>query len=493
MLVARRLTRIHAYVISVAALAALAMGVFSLEGLRGAYPGVWGPFILTLVAFLLEVTSTALRGGGAAGSISFVVHLAALLVFGPFWALGIVLVSTLLSQIAIRRPLTRVIFNPGQRVLSLALAATAYLVAGGTVPLSFIVSHPGVPADFTTALQDIGAFLVAVLVYFGANSMLVSGAVAISEGRSFSDVWKTNTLWVLGYDIAASTLSILVAWLYQVFNSEAGLTRFAFPAIFLPIIAIKHVYGKLNTLQGLYDELDDAYERLELSMREQLNMMVKSIEARDPYTSGHSRRVSRISKAIATDFGLSSELIAEVENAALLHDVGKIHAEFAPLLQKEGKLTPEEWEIMKTHSNRSAELVGLFSRFGGHVQDSVKHHHERWDGLGYPDGVPAKQIPLGARIIMIADTVDAMTTDRPYRKALGFDVVISELVKHRGTQFDPELVDCAINSVSLRLLVSEPGRLNEEPMGVLSRTAPPRSHRSLFLGRRAGTSTQTAS
>lgn len=490
----RRLSRIHAYVLSVAAAAAAATAISALPGIRGAYPGAWGPFVLTVVAFLLEVTSTALRSGSAAGSISFVIHLAALVLFGPFWALGIVLVSTLLSQLALRRPITRVVFNPSQRVLSLSLAAIAYNLLGGTVPLGFIAANPVVSPEFSSALRDLGAFFAAVLAYFAANSMLVSGAVAISEDRSFREVWKTNTLWVLGYDIAASMLAILVAWLFEVFSSEQGLTRFAFPAIFLPIIAIKHVYGKLNTLQGLYDELDDAYERLELNMREQLNMMVKSIEARDPYTSGHSRRVSRISRAIATDFGLAPELIAEVENAALLHDVGKIHAEFAPLLQKEGKLTAEEWEIMKTHSVRSAELVALFSRFEGHVQQSVRSHHERWDGLGYPDGVGGKQIPLGARIIMIADTVDAMTTDRPYRKALGFDVVVSELVKHRGTQFDPDLVDCAVNSVSLRRLVSSPdGIESEQSMGVLPQGTVPRSHRSFLLGRRAGGAPQPAS
>ena len=110
----------------------------------------------------------------------------------------------------------------------------------------------------------------------------------------------------------------------------------------------------------------------------------------------------------------------EIENAALLHDVGKIHAEFAPLLSKEGRLTEEEWEIMKTHATKSAELVALFSRFQGNVFESVRWHHERWDGKGYPDGVSGDKIPLGARIIMISDTIDAMSTDRPYRKALSF-------------------------------------------------------------------------
>jgi HD-GYP domain-containing protein (c-di-GMP phosphodiesterase class II) len=190
-------------------------------------------------------------------------------------------------------------------------------------------------------------------------------------------------------------------------------------------------------------------------------MMVKAIEARDPYTSGHSRRVCGLSRAIATDLGLPPEQVEEIENAALLHDVGKIHAEFAPLLMKEGKLTDDEWTVMKTHSVKSAELVSLFSRFQGYVVSCVRHHHERWDGRGYPDGISGEAIPLGARIITIADTIDAMTTNRPYRNALPLEVVLSELNKGRSTQFDETLVELTVNSVTVRRLISDPTSIPE--------------------------------
>ena len=117
---------------------------------------------------------------------------------------------------------------------------------------------------------------------------------------------------------------------------------------------------------------------------------------------------------------------------------------------------------MKTHASKSAELVGLFSRFGGHVKSCVKSHHERWDGKGYPDGIANEAIPLGARIIMISDTIDAMTTDRPYRKALPFEKVIAELQKYRGTQFDPSVVDVTVSSVTVRRLVSDRDFLMEQ-------------------------------
>ena len=254
-------------------------------------------------------------------------------------------------------------------------------------------------------------------------------------------------------------MALGVAYLFVRFDNEKGIGSFGFIGIFLPFIAVRHVYGKLNTVQDLYRELDGAYAELELNVREQLAMMVKAIEARDPYTSGHSRRVCGISRAIASDLGLAPEEVEEIENAALLHDVGKIHEEFAPLLQKEGKLTEAEWAIMKTHSAKSAELVSSFSRFQGFVVSCVRHHHERWDGRGYPDGIAGADIPLGARIITIADTIDAMTTNRPYRNALPVEVVLAELNKGRSTQFDESLVELTISSMTVRRLIADPSSI----------------------------------
>jgi hypothetical protein len=131
--------------------------------------------------------------------------------------------------------------------------------------------------------------------------------------------------------------------------------------------------------------------------------------------------------------GLQIRDVEQVHTAALLHDVGKIHEEFAPLLRKEDRLTPDETALMQTHSARSAELVGIISKFRGFIQESVRHHHERWDGKGYPNGLSGHEIPLASRIILVADTIDAMTTDRPYRKRLPLDVVIGELQKCRGS------------------------------------------------------------
>src|SRR5206468_4156517 len=145
--------------------------------------------------------------------------------------------------------------------------------------------------------------------------------------------------------------------------------------------------------------------------RDLLELMVKAIEARDPYTSGHSQRVSQYARILAKEAGLSGKQVEQITTAALLHDVGKIYEDYAPLLRKEGKLTPEERRLLQSHPSRSAELVTTISKLKGPVADAVRYHHENFDGSGYPDGVAGENIPIGARIIMLADTLDAMTTD----------------------------------------------------------------------------------
>ncbi|HEV8355977.1 MAG TPA: HD-GYP domain-containing protein [Gemmatimonadales bacterium] len=455
---------VFAYVAVTALAACLALGGAAFN--RPPFPGLWGMGSFVVIVFLLDVSATTLRGGDGKGSLSFVAELASGVLFGAFWGGLLTGASAFLAQTYSGRPTIRATFNAFQRALSVVLAIVTYKMLGGTTPPRFL--GPGVVLIADQVAGGMVAFLAGSLIYILANSVLVSGVIALSTGRSLRQVWRTNTLWVFSYDVGASVLSLGIVALYLWFAGMGGLARLGFVVALLPLIVVKHAYSRLTTLQQLYDELDGAHEKLELNVREQLEMMVKSIEARDPYTSGHSRRVAALSNAIATDLGLDARTSDEIENAALLHDVGKIHAEFAPLLSKEGRLTEDEWEIMKTHAAKSAELVGLFSRFKGNVLESVRWHHERWDGKGYPDGIVAEKIPLGSRIIMISDTIDAMSTDRPYRKALSFEKVVSELLKYRGIQFDPGLVDVTINSVTVRRLVSDKEFLAQQTTSIKS-------------------------
>jgi putative nucleotidyltransferase with HDIG domain len=199
----------------------------------------------------------------------------------------------------------------------------------------------------------------------------------------------------------------------------------------IPMVAVRQLYKTAAELTNVTEEL--------------LDLMVAAIEARDPYTSGHSKRVAAASEIIARAIGLNAQQIERVTVAALLHDVGKIDEAFAKVLAKEGRLTPEEWSIMKKHPIRSAELVGMLSSLKDLVAP-VRHHHENFDGTGYPDGLSGVNIPLASRIIMFADTLDAITTDRPYRKALGMEEARSEFLKFRGKQFDPQICDRVVSA-----------------------------------------------
>jgi HD-GYP domain-containing protein (c-di-GMP phosphodiesterase class II) len=155
--------------------------------------------------------------------------------------------------------------------------------------------------------------------------------------------------------------------------------------------------------------------------------------------------------------------IARIVAGALLHDVGKIHEVFGPILSKPGRLTPEEQVIMRTHPIKSAELAGKVTELRD-VVPLIRHHHENWDGTGYPDGLKEEAIPLGSRIIMFADTIDAMTTDRPYRAALDAMSVRKELLRFRGTQFDPMICDALLRSPEYsKLFVPGPSIESEWP------------------------------
>lgn len=400
------------------------------------FPGWWPIATFLFVATLLEGLHTRLRIA-AKGSTSFIIHMASALLFGAWWAGVIAVGSTLLDELARGSVGIKRVFNISQRALAITLATTVYHALGGGLPPAYLDASTTLASQ--AVQRDLGLFLVFAIVFFMVNSVAVTGVVALSGGRAFREVWSLNTRGVLAYDLAASFVAVLVAWFYIRSEQWIGFGSLGLLGVILPIIAVRHVYG-------LYHQLEDSGQEL-------LQVMVKAIEARDPYTSGHSVRVSEMSRAVAVELGLSAREIEQVETAALLHDVGKIHEEFAPLLRKEGRLTDEETALMQTHSAKSADLVGIISKFQGFVHESVRHHHERWDGQGYPDGLSGNHIPLGARIILIADTIDAMTTDRPYRKRLPLDVVIAELQKCKGTQFDAALIDVVIASVAVRRLI----------------------------------------
>ena len=182
----------------------------------------------------------------------------------------------------------------------------------------------------------------------------------------------------------------------------------------------------------LYKDLQEAYVST-------VRLLVSRIEEKDPYTHGHTERVADYAVAIARELEFPSEEVQRIQFGAFLHDIGKVHTQ-DDILHKPGALTEEEWKMVKAHPVRGAEMIrGV--RFLESVTDMVRHHHERVDGKGYPDGLQGDQITIGAKIVNVADAFDAMTTDRPYRAGLSMEKAIEQMTTKAGSQFAAEIVE----------------------------------------------------
>jgi len=425
-----QISRLHLYVGSLA-LAAVAL----LASASWAVPAETSPFLDALAAFavlgfLSEVAFLRLSLANSTSSVAFIPYLALIVLLGPSWAMLIAGGTFLVADAAVRRkPLVKIIHNTAKEIVAVGVSGWIYIGLGG-VP------------SFTQFNLAIVPFAVAVTAYFFINIGAPATAIALSSGVRFSETWRRLVGGSLLFDFMASPLSLLLAFLY------AKAQLWGVIVVTVPLFLIRHVYA-VNL-------------QIEQVNRDLLELMVKAIEARDPYTSGHSLRVSRIAGALAREIGLQGKLVEQIETAALLHDVGKIHEEYAVILRKGGPLSDQEKAVIKTHPIRSFELVRTISGFRGGVDLAVRHHHENFDGSGYPDGLSGKAIPIAARIIMIADTADAMTTDRPYRTAKTFETLVAELRAYSGSQFDSELVEAFSRCRLVRDLV-DPSRLTPSP------------------------------
>jgi putative nucleotidyltransferase with HDIG domain len=202
-------------------------------------------------------------------------------------------------------------------------------------------------------------------------------------------------------------------------------------------------------------ELMESYARLEQNSLEAIETLNATVEAKDPYTAGHSQRVQRIALAVGTELNLSPAQLDALRYGGLLHDIGKLAVPDA-VLTKPGPLNPDEFELIKEHSSEGARIVGKLGRLQ-EVVPVILHHHERWDGAGYPARLAGEEIPLEAAIVGLADAWDAMTTTRPYHRALTFEEGLAEIREGRGTQFSPVVVDAF-----LAVVRAQPGMLAQD-------------------------------
>ncbi|PKM57017.1 MAG: hypothetical protein CVU98_08205 [Firmicutes bacterium HGW-Firmicutes-3] len=199
-------------------------------------------------------------------------------------------------------------------------------------------------------------------------------------------------------------------------------------------------------LEKQNEELDHAYNKLSMSYKSTVNALSKAIDARDPYTAGHSERVSYISKAIGKVMKLPEKKLYELEIAALLHDVGKLGVPDS-ILNKVGKLNTYEYNQIKCHPEIAVNILETID-FIKEDLPSILHHHERVDGFGYPSGLKGENIPLNSRIIAVSDAYDAMTSNRPYRQGLSHEMAIEEIIRNKDTQFDSKIVDAFLSVFS---------------------------------------------
>ena len=192
-----------------------------------------------------------------------------------------------------------------------------------------------------------------------------------------------------------------------------------------------------------------------------LQALSNALDVRDSETEGHSRRVVEYMELIIAELSISPENLSTLRRGALLHDIGKIGVP-DNVLRKPAALSDAEWAVMKRHPEHGARIISQIP-FLQDVSRIVRHHHERWDGKGYPDGIAGESIPLGARIFAVADSFDAMTSDRPYRRAMSVKDARVEVARCRGTQFDPEIVDAFVGIPVERLVAIADGAPHTHP------------------------------
>jgi putative nucleotidyltransferase with HDIG domain len=376
------------------------------------------------LAIVSGLTVLRMPSVAASFSIGDTFSFAALFIYGPEAATVTVALDTLAISTRLKGTPGRVVFNTAAPSLAMWCAGMlVFRVAGLTLP----VDSPGL----TTVFVGAGA---AVAIYFVLGSGFVAAAVALHERQSLWQLWRGHFAGLWTGPVAGGYVGALVA----LYTDKLG------PAAWVAILPIPLLL--YQTLRGALGRVEDQLRHL-LDMKRMYHSTVEAfataVDAKDHVTAGHTRRVQAYCESLAREFGITDEgTLRALEAAALLHDVGKIGIP-EHILNKPGKLTPEEYEVMKGHVGIGAEILSGIE-FPFPVVPIVRSHHENWDGTGYPAGLRGEEIPLAARILTVVDCFDALTSDRPYRSAMSTDEAFDILRARRGTMYDPRVVDTLI-------------------------------------------------
>lgn len=401
----------------------------------------WGAIVLfALLALVAELLLVELYATGSV-SVSVAIAFAAALVTGlP----GVAVVSAAIA-ISVEIVFTR---NSQTRIAPYKTAFnwSTHMIAG--VAPVLVIKALNVPVHVATLPVLMLPAAAAALAYYAIETGLVAGAISLSKGQPFLKTWREQFGWLTNHYLVLCALGLFLATAYTGLG-VLGVLVFTLPVLMMRSVQKQYVErteDSVRELKRMNDELTRANsEVLEASTAiQQLNdelflTLSKIIDARDPYVGGHAAKVADYATAIALELGLSAERVEQVRQAGFLHDIGKI-AISEQILHKPDRLTDEEYEIIKTHATIGADFLET-SQSLRHLAPFVRHHHERWDGRGYPDGLRGTRIPLEARILAVCDSVEAMASDRPYHKGLALSDVIAEVKRCASTQFDPLVVE----------------------------------------------------
>jgi putative nucleotidyltransferase with HDIG domain len=381
---------------------------------------------LTLLtgSFTVRMTRMAIRI-----SVSDAFVFAAVLLFGTHVATVIVAVDSLVATVLMRREhrsILRSLYNLSVASISLWGASTTFYWLVGTMPL---------PDQFVLT-NLLGPLFVLAAMYFLLNSWLIAIVLSFEQRSPILSLWWRHFPWFsLNYFGGVSAAALLVSYTR---NVDIGAVSIILPFLVISYLTYRTSLGRLQDAQQHVEQLNEMY----MSTIETLAM---AVDAKDQITHGHIRRVQVYALELAKRLGVNDEhQLKAIEAAALLHDMGKL-AIPEHILNKPGKLTPAEFEKMKRHADIGADLLSSI-KFPYPVVPIVRHHHESWDGRGYPTGISGTDIPLGARILSVVDCFDALNSDRPYRPRLSPDEAFAVLRERRGTMYDPLVVDTFISS-----------------------------------------------
>jgi putative nucleotidyltransferase with HDIG domain len=357
--------------------------------------------------------------------------LVAYLLFGTTGIVLACLVLAISLVIKFRSPFSRFIFNLSNHLLAGTLVV-GLLAATGR---DFLV---------LPVIYQIGLSLLAAFILYFVTTWMIAFGMGLNLNQSAYQLWKEQFSWLAPYYLGIGLITYALIFGYR-YDHVTGLLLMIIPMVLLRVSQKQYI----DRTREVVAELREKNQILKKNSEEisELNegllvMLSEIIDLRDPYVLGHSKQVSKYATEIATLLGLNEKQIDLIRKAGLLHDIGKLGISME-ILTKPSKLTTEEYETIKTHAALGGEIIKSSPSLRPLVS-IIRHHHEYFNGEGYPDKLAGNQISIESRIISVSDAIEAMISDRPYRRAIKRNKIMDELKRCSGTQFDPLVVDAAL-------------------------------------------------